>query len=250
MSIVCVLGTIGNAGMSFTENINNNLIKMYNYTRNCDDLVGYKEFQKRIFNSCSISESNVRMYSPFLFFHGFINDYKTGAEFKVSEYFTSLGKAYIKALLISKQLEVEEQKQLAQSIVKDILALSMFSRKEKNQKDYYFDFLSFCVEYEYISAKEFNYMLYEKEALNNENYIKSIAEKISEFRQGNIDFEFLQDRTNKKGEKVRDEFPDNTFNYTRTLLVEAGLIVETENKKYKINPAKEKIIYKLVMEEA
>lgn len=249
MSKVCVFGTIGNAGMSFTENINNNLVKMYNYTCTCDDIVGYKEFQKRISDNCNITESNVRMYSPFLFFHGLINDYKDGRNFKVSDYFTSLGKAFIKSLLISSKLEIEEQKKIAQNITKDILALSMFSRKEKRQMDYYFDFLSFCTKYEQICVKEFNYMLYEKEVLNNENYINGISDKIDQFRKGAIDFEFLQDRTNKRGEKVREAFPDNTFNYTRNLLVESGLIVEMENKKYRINPGKEKIIHMLIAEE-
>ena len=248
MAISCVFGTIGNAGMSFTDKINTNLMKMYNYTCTCDDVIGYVDFQKRINDNCDISESNVRMYSPFLFSHGFINEYKNGAQIKVSEYFTTLGKAFVKSLIVSSQIQNEEYVHKSKEITRDILALSMFNRKKNGQKDYYFDFLMFCVIYGSISTKEFNYMLYEREMLNVEDYVNNISEKVVQFRKGEIDFEFLQDRTSKKGEQVRESFPDNTFNYTRNLLVETGLIVEKENKTYEINPNRFKIVQMLVEE--
>lgn len=248
MAISCVFGTIGNAGMSFTDKINTNLMKMYNYTCTCDDVIGYVDFQKRINDNCDISESNVRMYSPFLFSHGFINEYKNGAQIKVSEYFTTLGKAFVKSLIVSSQIQSEVYVRKSKEITRDILALSMFNRKKNGQKDYYFDFLMFCVKYGSISTKEFNYMLYEREMLNVEDYVNNISEKVVQFRKGEIDFEFLQDRTSKKGEQVRESFPDNTFNYTRNLLVETGLIVEKDNKTYEINPNRFKIVQMLVEE--
>ena len=91
-------------------------------------------------------------------------------------------------------------------------------------------------------------MLYEKEMQKNTDYINSISEIIQQFRNGEIDFDFLQDRTSKHGEQVRESFPDNTFNYTRSLLVEAGLVVDTGNREYKINPRTEQIVLKLVEE--
>lgn len=248
MAIQCVFGTIGNAGMSYSERINANLVKIYTYCCTCDDTVGYVDFQNRIQTNCGVSASNVRMYSPFLFAHGFINNYKDGAQIKVSEYFTPLGKAYAKSLIVASMLEDASQKALADNIAQDILALSMFSRKKIGPKDYYFDFLKFCIKYNTISVKEFNYMLYEKEMQKNKDYVNSISEIIQQFRKGEIDFGFLQDRANKQGSQVRESFPDNTFNYTRSLLVEAGLIVETGNREYKINPRAEQIVLKLVEE--
>ena len=248
MSTLCVLGTIGNAGMSFTEKINDNLVKMYNYTCTCNDTVGYVDFQKRINDNCGITESNVRMYSPFLYAHGFIIDYKNGAQIKISDFFTSLGKSYIKSLIVSSKIESEALKKKAIEITKDILSLSLFQRKTTGPIDYYYDFLTFCIKYDSISVKEFNYMLYEKEVLGSENYINSISETIKQLRNGEINFDFQQDRTNKKGEKVRESFPDNTFNYTRNLLVEAGLIIETDNKTYKITPDKARVVRILVEE--
>ncbi len=242
MSILCVLGTIGNAGMSFTDKTNANLIKMYNYTRTCDDVVGYVDFQKRIKDNCDIGESNVRMYSPFLFYHGFINDYKNGNLIKISDFFTPLGKAFVKSLSLSYKIKSDLPKNKSNDITKDILALSMFNRKRLGQTDYYFDFLNFCLKYDKIGVKEFNYMLYEKEVEKTENYIDAISDKIHQFRNGDIDFEFLQDRTSKQGEQVRETFPDNTFNYTRNLLLEAGLIVETTFREYKINPNKKTVV--------
>ena len=242
----CIFGTIGNAGMSFTEKINSNLVKMYNYTCSCFDEVCYADFQKMINENCGISESNVRMYSPFLFSHGFINDYKNKGDIKISDFFTQLGKAFVKSLIVSSMIENESHKVLAQNITKDILALSMFRRKEIDKKEYYFDFLEFCVKYDSISVKEFNYMLYEKEMLNNENYIDGVSAAIQQFRCGDIDFIFLQDRVSKQGEKVREAFPDNTFNYTRNLLLESGLINELENKTYVINSDKKYIVHELL----
>lgn len=249
MALLCVFGTIGNAGMSFTDKINANLIKMYNYTCTCNDVVGYVDFQKRIKDNCDISESNVRMYSPFLFYHGFINDYKNGTLIKISDFFTPLGKSFVKSLLLSCKIKSEVPKRKSYDITKDILALSMFNRKRMDQKDYYFDFLEFCIKYDKIGVKEFNYMLYEKEMEKCENYIDAISDKIHQYRNGDMDFEFLQDRTSKQGEQVRDTFPDNTFNYTRNLLLEAGLIVEIDNKEYKINPNKKTVVQLLVKEE-
>ena len=248
MVIQYVFGTIGNAGMSYTSRINANLVKIYTYCCTCGDTVGYVEFQTRIQANCGVSASNVRMYSPFLFAHGFINDYKNGALIKVSDYFTPLGKAFVKSLIVSSKLADETQRALADVITKDILALSMFCRKQSDLRDYYFDYLRFCVKYDTISVKEFNYMLYEKEMQKNENYIDSIAEQIQQYRCGKIDFDFQQDRMSKHGEPVRESFPDNTFNYTRNLLMESGLIIETGNRTYMINPSKAHIVLKLVGE--
>lgn len=248
MALLCVFGTIGNAGMSFTDKVNANLIKIYNYTCTCDDIVGYADFQKRIKDNCNISESNVRMYSPFLFYQGFINDYKSKALIKISDFFTPLGKSFVKSLLLSDKINSEAAKRKACDITKDIIALGMFNRKRLNQKDYYFDFLEFCIKYDQIVLKEFNYMLYERETEKCENYIDAVSDKIHQFRNGDIDFEFLQDRISKQGEQVRDTFPDNTFNYTRNLLLEADLIVETNNKEYKINPNKKTVVQSLIKE--
>lgn len=247
--MLCVLGKIGNAGMDFSVDKNADLIRMYNYTCDSDDVVSYVEFQKRISDNCNISDSNVRMYCPFLFYHGFINEYKNGALIKISDYFTPLGKAYIKSLIVAQQIKNETVKEKAEDITKDILALSFFNRKAQNKKDYYFDFLEFCIKYNSIGLKEFNYMLYSREVLKNDNYIDDIAENIQQFRTGDIDFEFLQDRISKKGEQVRRTFPDNTFNYTRSLLLEAGLIVEIDSKEYKINPNKKTVVQLLVKED-
>ena len=244
----CILGTIGNAGMSFTEKINSNLMKIFNYTCNCPDEVCYADFQKKINENCGISESNVRMYSPFLFSHGFINDYKTKGDIKVSDFFTQSGKAFVKSLIIASMIENESHKALAQNITKNILALSMFHRKEIGKKEYYFDFLEFCLKYDSISVQEFNYMIYEKEVLNNENYIDDISATIQQFRDGDFEFEFLQDRVSKQGEKVRESFSDNTFNYTRNLLLESGIINELDNKTYVINSDKKHIVHELLKE--
>lgn len=248
MVIQYVLGKIGNAGMSYSEIINANLVKIYTYCCTCDDTVDYGDFQNRIQDNCGVSASNVRMYSPFLFAHGFINNYKDGVKIKVSEYFTPLGKAYAKSLIIASKLKDAGQKALAENITKDILALSMFRRKQVGTQDYYFDFLRFCVKYNSISVKEFNYILYEKEMVKSKNYIDDIAERIQQYRANEIDFDFQQDRINKQGKQVRESFPDNTYNYTRRLLLESSLIIESDDRSYKINPSKAHIVRKLVEE--
>ena len=247
MSMLCVFGTIRNAGMSLTEKTNANLIKMYNYVCSCNDTVEYKDFQKMVRDNCDITESNVRMYSPFLYAHGFVKDYKNGT-YKVSDFFTPLGTAYVKSLIVSSKIKNEVCREKAMNITKDILSLSLFERKIIGQKDYYFDFLMFCDKYDSISVKEFNYMLYEKEVLGNKDYVNSISETINQFRKGEIDYDFQQKRTNKKGKKVMEPFPDNTFNYTRSLLVEAGLVIEADNGTYKINPDKARVARILVEE--
>lgn len=248
MAIQYVFGTIGNAGMSFSEKKNSDLIKMYNYTYHRDDVVGYVEFQNLIEENCGITDSNVRMYFTFLFAHGFVNEYKNGAQITLSEVFTPLGKAFIKSIIIASKLQNEELKQKAQSIAKNIIALSLFNRKAQGKEAYYFDFLKYCIKYDTISLKEFNYMLYEREMQQTTDYIDSISEIIQQLRNGEIDFEFLQDRTNKQGVQVRKSFPDNTFNYTQSLLTEAGLVIEAGNNEYKINPNKAHIVLKLVEE--
>lgn len=245
----CVFGMIRNAGMSLSGNVNENLIKMYNYTCSSPGVVEYADFQRIIKENCNITESNVRMYAPFLFNQGFINQYKNGSLINIPDFFTPLGKAYIKSIILSSKIESEEAKRRAEDITKKIVALSMFNRKMKEVKEYYFDFLVFGFKYGTINLKEFNYMLYEKEVKMTENYIDAVSEKISEIRNGDIDFEFLQDRLNKQGEQVRDEFPDNTFNYTRNLLLEAGLISETDSKTYKINSENETLARLLIEEE-
>lgn len=225
MSEVLILGMVRNAGMSFSDKTNENLIKMYKYCEQVDEYVDYVDFQIRIEDYCKVTKSNVRMYSPFFFYQGLINQYK-GTRFKVNEYFTDLGKAYAKSLIVARATDNEKVLKKAKKISKDILSCGMYTRKKMNQCDYYFDFLEMCLSYGKTNIVEFNYMVYCKEVICAEDYVSTCANMINELRNGEKELIFKQDRVSKTGENVREIFPDNTYNYTRNLLVECGLIEE------------------------
>lgn len=61
----------------------------------------------------------------------------------------------------------------------------------------------------------------------------------------NTNLFFLQDRKTKDGQQVREKFPDNTFNYTRNLLTECGLI-RIENNNYYIQESQIRFVDAIV----
>lgn len=246
MSEQLVFNTIGNAGMSFTDLTNENIVKMYTYTTQQKDAepISYKNFQAKINDNCGVTESNVRMYSPFFYSLGLANDYST--DFYINQYFSDIGKAYAKSLILCKDLENDDiAYRKAKEISKNILSLSLINKRKSSSKDYYFDFLKLCLTYGYTNLCEFNLMLYHKEVLKELNYIEIIENPIFKIRSGEYEFVFLQDRKTKDGQQVREKFPDNTFNYTRNLLTECGLI-RIENNNYYIQESQIRFVDAIV----
>lgn len=241
-----VFHTIGNAGMSFSDTTNNGLIRIFDYLNSLpkDLYLSYKDLQQKIEDNAGVTASNVRMYSPFLGSLGFVS-YK--GKFKAGEYFTRLGKAYIQILRILNCIEGNPAaKKKAEEIKGNILVLGLVNKRNSNSKDYYYDFLELCLKYNYTNITEFNIMLYEKAEKKSEDYLESIASEVRSLRESPIEYRFMQDRTSKSGEQTRALFPDNTFNYTRSLLLESKLVEETTDKNYVIATGKKDIVVALV----
>ncbi len=242
--------TIGNAGMSFTDLTNSNFLKMYMFSQGYQGpKITYPEYQQKVYENCGVSESNVRMYAPFFYFNGFINKYKElpDGKINVNEFFTPLGAAYATALMIKAKMETSSDNMpLVEKIIHEILTLGLYNRKKINQKDYYFDFLSLCIRYRKTNATEFNLMLYNKEQQHETEYISSIETQINKYRSNEESVSFNQRRRSKQGELIVASFPDNTFNYTRNLLVECGLITSSLDGYYLIPESKTDVVNDLL----
>ena len=225
---------VSNAGVSLTEQTNNNLLKIYEWANNNKDLLlTYRQIQEKVSQECNISKSNTRMYTPFLYKNGFVGDYTNGAIY-INNYFTDLGKAYLETLASIKSAERIDNsvvlKQLYYSL-QDICLLGLMNRQKINEGEMYLDFLKFCYKYDRINADEFYRMLYERE-IGTEEYIDSIEDDIKAYRNGNMSFVIKHERRSE-GQVIIGPMEQNIFTYTKTFIMQCGIITDAMDSYFK-----------------
>ena len=70
------LNSISNPGISFTDDVNQKIILLYNYiNKNREKKISYSDFQAELINEKIFSGSYIRSFIPFLRNFGVVNDY-------------------------------------------------------------------------------------------------------------------------------------------------------------------------------
>lgn len=202
------------AGVSFTEGLDDKYIKYFEIIdKYKNEQLNYRELQVIIEEEQQISNSAVRVDFPFLFNGGFIKDYKK-EKIKLSDFFSNEGLSYYEVIKIKKALDENEDEYLYNKFkeLRSLLIISSLKyRKENKQEEYYLKMLDFIYKYGEITEKEF-YLMIHCEG-NNE----MLHRYVTDYRTGNIDIDLVG--------------VNNTYQYTKKLLLQADIIFERNDEK-------------------
>ena len=165
-----ILSQISNPGISFTNDVNEKLLALYNFSiQKSNDSYTYQEFQEELINNNLFSGSYIRSFIPFLYNAGMINDYTNIINF--NNLFTKNGILYIKTIQNLKQAS-ENQLNVSEllNIKKNLLCMSLDFMIKNKYKFYskYLDILKFVKVYKTINREEFSILEYCIQ--NNLNY--------------------------------------------------------------------------------
>lgn len=218
------------AGVSFTEGLGTKYMKYYEVIRkHYNKELTYAELQKLFETEIGITNSATRVDIPFLFNSGLVGEYKND-RIKLNDFFTDLGKCFYEILKIKELLSENEDEYLQKEIEKInnlIILDSLFYRKLTGNDEYYLKMLRYIYDYGSIDDKEFYLMIkYEDD--------KELLEKYrDEYKNKEIEINLIN--------------ANNTYQYTKRLLVQANAIIENkEEKRLFLNIKMKDIIEKLL----
>ena len=218
------------AGVSFTDGLGLKFIKYYDtICKYKDKSMTYVDIQNLFEKEIEISKSATRVDIPFLFNSGLIREYKN-EEIKLSDFLTDLGKCYYEFLKIKEIVSEEEDEYLIKKIgeIGQLVILdSLFYRKMTKNDEYYLKLLKNIYKYKTINEKEF-YLTIKYEDDN-----ELLEKYITEYRNGEIDINLVN--------------ANNTYQYTKNLLIQSGIVFENkEEKRLILNKDKKAIIEELL----
>lgn len=232
-----VLNQISNPGISFTQDANDKIIALYDFTNMYKDKKStYQIFQNDLINNRIFTGSYIRSFIPFLYNAGMINDYNN--EIAYDNIFTQNGLLYIKIIknlkdAINNNIDLPN----LNAIKNDLLCIS-FDYMIKNKYkfyDKYLDILEFVKKYKTINREEFYILEY---CIQN-NY--DCDEYISLFRDGNKEYDIYV--ISNDGEEINYR-RNNAFNYFISFLSEeqCNYLRHLDQSNYTINYEREKFI--------
>ena len=210
-----------NPGFSLTEVRKNQILDLYEWIEdNIEYEKTYKEMQEDVECSCeNLDASKVRMLVPLLRKMGYINDYEQrNSKLKIKNFFTKEGKIFIEYLKLGQIISMLNKDEISNEMKKiDILfsRISLLNLITSGEK-IYLDVIEFLEKYTRMDKNEFFIMTTLQSEYEGEKYIKMLDRYVKQYR-------------NDEMTEIEIVKHQNSFNYVKSLLMEAGLVVQNKN---------------------
>ena len=231
-----VLNQVSNPGISFTKDVNEKILALYDFLNSNNKNCTYQQFQEDLINSQIFTGSYIRSFIPFLYNAGIINDYNNGIAY--NDLFTKNGLLYVQIVRNIKNASdsnIDLSKMLV--IKSDLLCMSLDYMIKSKYKFYdkYLDILKFIKKYRTINREEFYIMEYCLQ--NSYNYDDYINAYRNESKQYDI-------YINSNNDEVLSYRSNNAFNYLIAFLSEeqCNYLKKLNHGDYIINEEREKFI--------
>lgn len=239
-----ILNQISNPGISFTNDVNEKLLALYNFSiQKSNDSCTYQQFQEELINNNLFSGSYIRSFIPFLYNAGMINDYTNIINF--NNLFTKNGILYIKIIQNLKQVS-KNQLNVSEllNIKKNLLCMSLDFMIKNKYKFYskYLDILKFVKVYKTINREEFYILEYCIQ--NNLNYREYI-----DLNRREKDYFDIYIKANN--DEILSYRSNNAFNYFVAFLADGqcNYISKINYNDYQLNTDREIFLDSVLNEE-
>ena len=245
-------------GAKFTDNTKNSIIAYYEICEKYPSRISsFAEYRDTVTKEKKTNPQNDRNIFPFLRNLGFVKYGKD--DIRYGDLFTQRGNALVKTLRAQKIFKVneddlsEEQRKSVneklQSMLEELISFGLWQAiKDKSgsmtYRDALLQTLRFLLDFNNYDKKEFAYMVY---CNANDCYdIKKMAQILSEYRSGDLEFEIKVDIYDKKSGSALNRKLDGLEKLTCytyiTGLLEAAGIVHKIGKRYSMVEKKREFI--------
>ena len=241
-----IIENCSSAGASFTEHTNKTLLL-------CNELIAGNEnkiapfitFRRQLEAEKKVNDNNARNIYPLLRYCGFIN-YEKSSDLCYGDFFTNLGKAYVKiiesiSIIDNAEGSLSADEKAAKDNLKSFqqnLIVEGIKNLLKNDACHYTKELIACGNSIYnfngIDKNEFAYLLYEFKK-SDTNYITNMRENIQKYRDGNLQFDVKinirnDDKNSTNERKLEDISYLTSYNYFISLFVQTGFLEKAKNR--------------------
>lgn len=212
-------------------------------TKKTDEYGEYKDLRIEMENNGLSTDSYLRNIFKFLKYSGIV-DYESGHPIHYINFFTELGKNYIRVLKTTQEtlsnttITIQQKETILRELenIKNTIILECIGNILKSRDcDYAICFkyaINFLIRYKHINEKEFAYLLYKMQK-NEAQPITNLDVDITNYKNGTIDFEFIA-KKQKSGEtksKDANEKKIPSYTYFMDNLAAAGICIKDDTRK-------------------
>jgi len=247
-----------NFGASITDHTDDTLLICSDYIKkNSDDYLTYANLQQILYSKHGISKSNFRCIMPLMKSFSFIQ-FEAKRPFYLRDFFTDLGKAYIKVLrqrldiISSSHVNKAQVLKTVDNAIRNIRLLGLENCLKDVNTDVssvYIITLAYLLKFSRIDKFEFPFLWYHYQ-LDPKNYLDNMQETVLRYRQNNLQLQPILIK-----QKEMDTFQGQSsyhqqapgFSYILKTLEQCGLVFkETDSDYFSILPSKTETITRLL----
>ena len=237
-----VVSSPGSPGTSFTDNVKEKIVIMYDVLESNDDFENARDFGTHL-EPYGFNWNYTRNILPFLQNCGIVN-YQSITTWVNKNIFTNIGRAYIdilKCIQVAKKepesLErdavIEKLKNIEEVIYFQCLVV-MMKNKDCNYAEDFFDVLRFVDEYDHIDSTEYLLIQYEREQ-DHQDFMKRMATRLQQYRDGIIS---INVKTKTKNDAAGAAKSVNSFPYVHGNFTKAGVFQKGDSNQFFITDSR------------
>lgn len=237
-----IVSSPGSPGTSFTENVKDKIVVIFDVLANSEDFDTIRDLGKRL-EPFGFNWNYTRNILPFLQNCGIVN-YQNVAKLENKRFFTNLGCAYVdilKSLQIARKepqgIERDELIKALERIQESIYfqcLVNVMRNKDCNYSRDFFDVLCFVDLYQSIDSTE--YLLIQHFRNNYEDdYLLEMQDTVRNYRDGSI---AVNVKTKTKNDDSGTAKSVNSFPYVQGNFQKAGVLIKSDDGRYFINEAR------------
>lgn len=231
-----VVSSPGSPGTSFTDNVKDKIVIMFDVLEASDDFDNARDFGTHL-EPYGFNWNYTRNILPFLQNCGIVS-YQNISKWENKHIFTNIGHAFVdilKCLQIARNEPasstrddvIEKLKIIEETIYFQCLVI-MMKNKSCNYAEDFFDVLRFVDTYEHIDATEYLLIQYEREQ-DHQDFMARMRSRIQQYRDGVLS---INVKTKTKNDDAGAAKSVNSFPYVSGNFTKAGVFLKNDENQF------------------
>ena len=233
-----VVSSPGSPGTSFTENVKEKIVIMFDVLESNDDFSSARDFGTHL-EPYGFNWNYTRNILPFLQNCGIVY-YQNIDVWHNKKIFTNIGHAFVdvlKCLQVARKepvsrerdIVIDKLQKIEQTIYFQCLVI-MMKNKNCNYAEDFFDVLRFVDIYGHIDATEYLLIQYEREQ-DRKDFLSRMASRLQQYRDGLIS---INVKTKTKNDDAGAAKSVNSFPYVSGNFTKSGVFVKNDDNHFSI----------------
>ncbi len=247
------VSTPGSPGTSFTDNVKNQIVIIFDVINNHEDFDSTGALRKYLEEKHGLKQAYTRNILAFLQNCGIV-DYQNITTFKNKKFFTNIGCTYVDILKCLKVANEEPESSERNEVIKRLKKIEeiiyfqclviMMKNKECTYALDFYDVLRFTEQYDHIDATEYLLIQYEREQ-SPDDFLEKMEDRLMKYRDGLLSINI---KTKTKNDDSGAAKSVNSFPYVHGNFTKAGVFVKGDDNQFSINNDRKPEVEKAIEE--